>query len=309
MKVAIVGAGINGLYLAWKLSEKGNEVTVFEKKEKIGKEACSGLFSEKIVDFIPESQKLIQNKIESVLIHFPKKTIKVRFSKKFFVMDHAELDRLVAVLAEKSGARIILNHPVSSLPEGFERIVGCDGPFSQIRKALDQNPPKMRFAMRGFFKKNDSSDFVETWPTKAGFLWKIPRGENTEYGIIEKPGLAKNIFNDFLKKNDLKLENIISAPVPRGFLIPKNNKIALCGDAAGLVKPWSGGGVIWGLTAADILLKNFPDFIRYQKVAKSEFYVKFIFSKLMTSLVYFLGFKIPWIMPANFEIDGDFLKL
>ena len=35
MRVAIVGAGITGLYLAWKLSEKGYQVTVFEKREKI----------------------------------------------------------------------------------------------------------------------------------------------------------------------------------------------------------------------------------------------------------------------------------
>ena len=60
MKVAIIGAGICGLYLALKLSESGSEVTVFEKKEKIGKEVCSGLVSERILDFIPESQKLIQ---------------------------------------------------------------------------------------------------------------------------------------------------------------------------------------------------------------------------------------------------------
>ncbi|MFH1894683.1 MAG: FAD-dependent oxidoreductase [Patescibacteria group bacterium] len=328
MRVAIVGAGICGLYLAWKLSETGNEVTVFEKKEKIGKEACSGLISEKIVNFIPESKKLIQNKIESVLIHFPKKTLRIRFSKKFFVMDRAELDRLTAILAEKSGAKIILNCPIEGFDlrakpvlrfarennyadygVGVDRIVGCDGPFSQIRKSLGQNPSKMRLAIQGFFRKKDFADFVETWPTKAGFLWKIPRGENTEYGIIEKPAEARNIFDDFLKKNDLRLENIKSAPVPRGFLMPKNNKVSLCGDAAGLVKPWSGGGVIWGLTAAGILLKNFPDFIKYQKGVKREFYAKIVFSGLATSLVYFFGFKIPWLLPANFEIDGDFLKL
>jgi len=85
MKIAIIGAGICGLYLARKLSEKGSEVTVFEKKEKIGKGACSGLFSERILEFIPESEKLIQNQIESVLIHFPKRTLKVKFSRKFLI--------------------------------------------------------------------------------------------------------------------------------------------------------------------------------------------------------------------------------
>jgi len=309
MKVAIVGAGICGLYLAWKLSEAGEDVTVFEKKEKIGKEACSGLFSEKILTFIPESKKLIQNTIGSVLIHFPKKTLKVKFSKKFFVMDHAELDRLVAGLAEKAGVKIVLSQPISALPEGFDRIIGCDGPYSQVRKALGVRDPKMRVAMQGFFKKNDTIDFVETWPTRFGFLWKIPRGENTEYGIIETAAAAKNIFDNFLKKNGLRLESIKAAPVPAEFLMPKNDKVSLCGDAAGLVKPWSGGGVIWGLTAADLLLKNFPDFIKYQKEVKEQFYAKFVFSKIMTSLVYLLGFKIPWIMPENFAIDGDFLKL
>src|SRR3989338_7441941 len=101
MRIAIIGAGITGLYLAWKLAEIGEDITVFEKRDKIGKEACSGLFSDRILGFIPQSRNLIRNKIDYTLIHFPKKTLKVRFSRPFFIMTHSELDRLVAFLAEK----------------------------------------------------------------------------------------------------------------------------------------------------------------------------------------------------------------
>ena len=115
-KVAIVGAGACGLYLARKLAEKNNEVTVFEKRRIIGKQVCSGLFSQRILNLVPESKELIENRIDYCLIHFPKKTLKIRFAKKFFVMSHAKLDNLLAVLAEKAGAKIILNSPVKSLP-------------------------------------------------------------------------------------------------------------------------------------------------------------------------------------------------
>jgi digeranylgeranylglycerophospholipid reductase len=309
MKVAIVGAGVNGLYLAQKLSRMGEDVTVFEKKDKIGKEACSGLFSEKILDFIPESEKLVKNKIGSVLIRFPKKTLKVSFLKKFFVMEHVELDRLAADLARKAGAKINLNSPINYIPENFDRVIGSDGAFSKVRSFFTKKDFKMRIAIQGFLPQKDCSDFVETWPTKNGFLWRIPRGENIEYGAIEKPGICQEVFEEFIKKNGLRLENIKSAPVPYDFFIPKNEKVTLCGDAAGLVKPWSGGGVIWGLTAADMLLKNFPDLIKYYKAVKLNFYTKVLFSRVITGLVYFFGFKIPWILPSNFKIEGDFIRI
>jgi electron-transferring-flavoprotein dehydrogenase len=306
--VAIVGAGIIGLYLAWKLSEKGHQVTIFEKKEKIGKKACSGLFSERILEFIPQSKKLIQNQIESALIHFPKKTLTIKFSKKLLVMSHFELDNLVADLAENSGVKIILNHRVSSLPKEFDRIIGCDGPNSIIRKNLGLSEPKHLLAIQGFISKSDSSTFfVETWPQKQGFIWKIPRGEETEYGIISNSKETKTLFENFLKKNNLQPSELESAIVPQGFLIPKHSLITLCGDSAGLTKPWSGGGVIWGLTSAEILLKNFPDFLKYQKEMKTTFLPKILFSKIVTKIVYFLGFNFSWILPKNIKIESDFL--
>jgi flavin-dependent dehydrogenase len=143
---------------------------------------------------------------------------------------------------------------------------------------------------------------------KNGFIWKIPRGKEIEYGIISTPKLAKPFFNEFLKKNNLRLERIQSSVVPQGLIISSHPQITLCGDAAGLTKPWSGGGVIWGLIAASFLLKNFPDFLKYQKELKKFFLLRIIFSKFATKMVYLFGFNFPWLFPKNIKIEGDFLK-
>lgn len=308
MKIAIVGAGVNGLYLARKLAERGNDVTVFEKKNKIGKEACSGLFSERIFNFIPESRRLIKNEINYVLIHFPKKTVKVNFARKFFVMSHAELDRLAAESAQKAGAKILLNQELTPPdPVNFDRVVGCDGANSAVRKYLGLPEPNFRLGILGFVPQKNQFDFVETWPVKKGFIWKIPRGEETEYGVMAGLDSARKFLNDFCFKNNIRLQNIKSALIPQGLLIPKNEKITLCGDSAGLTKPWSGGGVIWGLGAADLLLKNFPDFVRYQKAAKKIFLPEIVLSKIAIKAVYFLGFKLSWLLPSKITIDGDFI--
>jgi flavin-dependent dehydrogenase len=306
IKVAIIGGGISGLYLAWKLSEKGNEVIVFEKKTKIGNDVCSGLFSKRILDFIPLSEKLIKNRINKVILNFPKKRILVNFSKEFLVISHYELDCLLSKLAIKSGVKIITDYNVKEIPEGFDRIIGCDGANSFIRNYLKLKNPNYRLGILGFINNPLNDDYVETWPCKNGFIWKIPRGSDVEYGIITNVGEANKIFDKFLEKNDIIIEKKAKL-IPHGLITSSDKKITLCGDAAGITKLWSGGGVIWGFFAADILLKTFPDFKKYKKLLKRFFIPKMIISKIVVNLVYFLGFNLPWFLPKENKIESDFL--
>jgi flavin-dependent dehydrogenase len=329
MKTAIIGGGICGLYLAKILAQKGNEVVVFEKKKTIGKECCSGLFSSRLFDFIPEAKFLSSNQINGCLINFPKRTIKLRFRQPFFTIEHDQLDLLMAGFAAQAGADIRLGETVDSakldkIVNDYDRVIGCDSALSIVRDRLcgcnDQiiaglqrsDHCKMGWlqfwlGIQAFEKKSDNSDLVETWATKNGFLWKIPRGSDIEWGIMEKPNVARKLFDDFVAKKNLKLERLRSAIIPQGLAIPKNNKITLCGDASGLTKPWSGGGVIWNLTQANILLKNFPNFIQYRKEAIRFFSLRIFCGNLAKSLAYGAGFNFPHIIPQNLNLDGDFL--
>jgi len=306
-RVAIIGGGITGLYLAWKLSEKGNQVTVFEKKKELGKKECSGLVSGELFKFVPQGKELVKNQIDFVLVHFPRKTFKIRFKKEFFVLDHAELDKLVAGLAKKARAEMLLGKTIHYLPQGFDRIVGCDGYNSFVRKSLRLKDPVFRLTMQGFLEEKNDSGCVETWAVKNGFIWKIPRAGETEYGIIAEPAYTRKLFERFCRQNKLKLKRMQSSIIPQGLAISYNPRIALCGDAAGLTKPWSGGGIVWGLRAADILLETFPDFTAYNKRVRKEFKPRIAFSKALTGFGYFIAFNLPWFLPKEIKIEGDSL--
>lgn len=337
MKIAIIGAGVCGLYLAKNLAGQKHEVVVFEKKSTIGKQCCSGLFSNRIFDFIPEARGLALNQINFCLINFPKKTINLKFNRPFFVIEHAQVDLLAAALAVQAGAQIRVGEKINAgrlrqMESEYDRIIGSDGALSPTRdyvfrkglilsqKGLDPFSPKPEFwlGIQGFEKKPDHADFVETWATKNGFLWKIPRGEDIEWGIMEKPACAPKIFNEFISQKNLKLHDLKSAIIPQGLVLPpekaslakggpKNEKITLCGDASGLTKPWSGGGVVWNLTQSSILLQNFPNFLQYKKEAERFFNLRLAWGNFAKKCAYGAGFKFPWLIPGKIALDSDFL--
>jgi flavin-dependent dehydrogenase len=319
-RVGIVGCSINGSYLAWKLS-KENEVTVLEKNKVIGEKPCSGLVSERIWNFIPKNEKLIENVIDEAIVHFPKKNIELKFHPRMLVMNRKLLDQYVSKLAMESGANILLNNEVKKVyffknkkPQiladklyEFDYLIGCDGFNSIVRKALNIKDPKFKLGIYTNINKKNRTNAVNVYPSKNGFGWIIPRNSNTEYGFLENANKAKYSFDRFCKSRKIKPQKIYSHVIPEGLVKAGEGRVALCGDAIGLTKPISGGGIVWGLTACDILLKNFPNFIRYDNDIKRFFEPKIFYSRIALSSGKFFSDKISFLIPKEIWFDSDML--
>ena len=333
MRVGIVGAGINGLWLAWQLAKRGNEVTVFETRPTIGKAVCSGLVSERIWDFVPKRKDLIRNVIHGARVHFPKTTVKLDFKPTMLVLEHAELDRYVAELAKAAGAKILLGHSFTrifnqkgkkpqiavtatqadSVPSKhshvfeFDAVIGSDGPHSLVRKQLGMGDPELRLGLNCFINKKSDADIVEVYPHKDGFSWIIPRGNRIEYGTLEKPSVAKRQFGHFCAVNRIKPKEIFSATIPHGLVHAAKGSVALAGDAIGITKSWSWGGIVWGLTASGLLVKTFPNFSKYNRLLEQHFGPRMFFSDKATAAAFWAGFHAPSLLPKHIKIDSDWV--
>jgi flavin-dependent dehydrogenase len=270
-------------------------------------------------DFVPRNDALVENEIDTVELRFPKKRSTVFFNRNMLALNRGGLDKYAAKLAEEAGAKIKTGHRAvkiislgrsrphlvaenggRTVAQEFDRIIGCDGANSVVRKYARAKTPSFRIGLYAVLKRRSKKNSVEVSPTENGFKWKIPRGETTEVGALERPERVKKIFRR------AKTE-VFSAIIPEGLSLSKDKRFMLCGDAAGLTKPWSGGGIIWGMTAADLLADSKLDTARYNRRLERHFGPKIFFSKLARKAVYFAGKHAPFLIPKRAHMDSDWL--
>ena len=249
---------------------------VLEEHSVIGRPvACSGHVSTKIWDLIPYNEEVVENKIHAGVLHINDRSYEFRKkSVVSYVLCREKLDQYVHSLAAKAGAETWLNSRLKSFTQNNDfvdvevynlqtkqktriltkMLAGCDGPASVVRKTLGFKDPKMLHGVFCYTNVRDSSDRVELWfNVPKFFAWKIPRGESVEWGLAVEKGSAKRHFEKLLKEQNVRVDEFHAGLIPYGVL-PRVSKdrVFLCGDAASQVKPFTGGGIVYGMTCAKI---------------------------------------------------------
>ncbi len=284
----IVGVGPAGARFSRQAALAGSDVLALEAGT-IGEPlACSGHVSTDIWEFTGEGARaeLFQNEVSGARFHVggPHETqpsSKAADSYLFYkqqtisnVIDRVGLDRHLAALAREAGADVRENHTVTEVteqrdhvtvtvkgPDGIETVeakmvAGCDGPRSRVRDALSlPEPGELLHGVLAFSDEPDNSNFVDVHLTAPRFFaWRIPRDEaGVEYGLAAPPGVhVRKHFSELIDGYDISVAHRCSGAIPvgppetvtshRGFLI---------GDAAAQTKPFTGGGILYGMRCAD----------------------------------------------------------
>lgn len=261
--VIIVGAGPVGLYTA-NILEKNLKVLVLERAREIGKKACSGLYSSNLHKIIKFDKNWIEHKVKGARFHSPLgTTIYVRKSGvAAYVVDREAFNN---GLAKRVKSKIIKNCTVKSIgikdhvtchtTKGVyeaKLIIGCDGASSVVRKHFGEEPKEIVNGLIAMVKKKNLSDSVDLWfdakKLPDGFYWKIPRGKTIEYGMLG----SKVTYTDLEKFFKIKKYEKHAAFIPIGPCKTYFDRALLIGDAAGITKPWSGGGIMYGFVCAQV---------------------------------------------------------
>jgi geranylgeranyl reductase family protein len=290
-QVAIVGAGPAGLQTALRLKELGFDSNVFEEHEQIGvPEHCSGLISKKGVDDLGlHLSDTVQNEIRGAKIFSPNGTcITVKRKETVaYVIDRKKFDAMLLRRARLLNIHVatdtklidVRNNTlfVQAEKRGELRkadvVVGADGVNSVVRHLIGINTKKEDFVHT--IQANISGEFDEKMVevhlgdyAKGFFGWVIPISkEKAKIGIGTM--LGENVqesFKNFVSRRlpNTKVTRYESALIPYGEPlrgIAKEN-MALVGDAAFQTKATTGGGVIFGMKAANILGEVIADKIK-----------------------------------------------
>jgi len=294
--VVVVGAGPVGGFLAQRMSEGGASVLLLEEHAQIGRPfQCAGLVNPETMS-LTGLQSTVLTPIWGARIHSPSGIPVVIGNEqdiRTWSVCRKLFDEGVVRGAVQSGAEIWLSSkPLSadsyedhvllsvSTPQGDKTVrcrllCGADGAHSWVRRRFRMGRPKelmigFQVEVTGYKGEHGRLDMYTGSGFSPGFFaWAIPSGETTRIGTWSKPEMMREEsceqLLDRLRSEPLWRERFsecreigrFCGPIPSGLVKrPMIGRVVLFGDAAGLCKPTTGGGIGPGFRQVEMLTPN-----------------------------------------------------
>jgi geranylgeranyl reductase family protein len=314
----VVGAGPIGGYLSKKLNDNGHSVLLLEEHDEIGRPfQCAGLVNPAAMETIGLESSILTS-IWGANIHSPNgKRVSIGDPNmpRTFSVCRKIFDEAVVMQSIATGTEIMLStKPVSASieneyvevnidgPNGSETVrckllCGADGAHSWVRRKFRMGNPTetmigFQIEVTGYSGDDGMLDMYTGASIAPGFFsWAIPTGETTRLGTWTKASLMGGTSSEEFMSRLIEDKNLNSrftdcsevarfcGPVPSGIVRrPMRERVALFGDAAGICKPTTGGGIGPGFKQVDMLVPLLSNAISENDL--SEVRMKALSSKL-----------------------------
>ncbi len=316
-KVAVIGAGTSGLIAARDLASYGVECRVYEQKERLGyPQKASGIISISGLEGLGvHYSKAVTNTLYGANIHAGSATMRIVSKKpQAHVLDRVKLNEICYDESLKRGAEVRTGVRVDSgmlgeLHKG-NVIVGADGPLSLVAKHFSMGAiENYILTYKADFQVNVDNRrmvdlFFDNRIAPGFFAWLCPNSDEVMevgIGVDSKYGNSKNAFDKFLRLE--KVSHILEeAKMLDGYasiipmrttrkVVDDKQEALLIGDAAGQVKPTTGGGVVFGGNAAMIAAQVIRDHVqegrslnRYGQLFRKNFGKEMVLHRMISKV-------------------------